>query len=188
MNPYLLCLSFAAQVLVLQSFSPWPSGLLSGLSVAALLSVLAFTRLRWGAHLDMYLAMIGWGGLGMMLPGLHYGLACHHIFNWQHYALMSGGMWLFALPPMWLGARCLIQARAEGYGSALLILDGLGMQLGMGLAHLPLSWLPMGDPRVIWFSHASMLLGMTLGMMAAQGLFQWDDGKTRVKTETLNTA
>lgn len=168
MNPIGLTLSFVAQLVLLQWTSPWSSGALSGIAVGAVFALFAFSRLRWGAHLDMYLAMMGWGGLGMMLPTLFTGMPCNHSFHWWHYCLMSVGMWAFALPPIWQQARCVAQARKEGRGITLLLLDGLGMQIGMGLAHLPLVWLPMGDVRVAWFSQALMMLGMGLGMMAAQ--------------------
>lgn len=168
MNPYLIVLTCLAQVAILQWLSPSLSGLGGALGVTSILALFAFTRLRWGAHLDMYLAMAGWGGLGMLLPALFTGAVCHHSFHWTHYGLMSLGMWVFSLIPIWREARCIAAAREEGRAWSLLLLDGLGMQLGMGLAHLPLLWLPMGDPRVAWFSQASMLAGMGLGMMAAQ--------------------
>lgn len=168
MNPYLITAACLAQVAILAARNTWTEGLLAGLALSGLVSALAFTRYRWGAHLDMYLAMMAWGGLGMMLPTLVTGAVCHHSFNWSHYAWMSAGMWVFSLPPIWREARCVAAARREGRGLMLLLLDGLGMQVGMGLAHVPLLWLPMGDPRVAWLSQGSMLAGMALGMMAAQ--------------------
>ncbi len=168
MNPYLITLSCLAQVALLAKISPWPLGITGSLGVTMIVSVFAFTRMRWGAHLDMYLAMTGWGGLGMMLPSLWFGSNCHHAFNLDHYAWMSLGMWAFSLPPIWREARCLAEARREGRGWSTLLCDGIGMQIGMGLAHLPMVWMPMGDQRIAWFSQGSMLVGMSLGMMAAQ--------------------
>jgi hypothetical protein len=174
-NPYLILMSCLAQVAILVWQSAWMAGMVWGFAVCSLIAAFAFTRMRWGAHLDMYLAMAAWGGLGMLLPGLATGVTCHHAFNWSHYGLMSLGMWVFSLVPIWREARCVAIARQEGRAWSLLLLDGLGMQLGMGLAHLPLLWLPMGDIRVAWFSQASMLLGMGLGMMAAQRLSgEWE--------------
>ncbi len=168
MNPYLLTAACLAQVAILAARAPWTEGLLAGLGLSLIAALLASTRLRWGAHLDMYLAMLAYGGLGMLMPTLLTGAVCHHEFHWDHYVLMSAGMWVFSLVPIWREARCLAQARREGRGFALLLMDGIGMQIGMGLAHVPLLWLPMGDPRVAWLSQGSMLAGMGLGMMAAQ--------------------
>lgn len=168
MNPYLLTLSCLAQVLLLARFSAWPIGIAGALGLTLVVSIFAFTRMRWGAHLDMYLIMTGWGGFGMLLPSLWFGSLCHHAFNGNHYASMSLGMWVFSLLPIWREARCVAEARREGKGLSTLLMDGIGMQLGMGLAHLPLLWIPMGDPRAVWFSQASMLVGMSLGMMVAQ--------------------
>ncbi len=168
MNPYLLTLTCLAQVALLVRISDSLTGLAGGLCFTLAVSILAFTRMRWGAHLDMHLAMAGWGGLGMLLPSLWYGSICHHDFNWNHYLWMSLGMWVFSLVPIWREARCLAQARREGKGLSTLLLDGIGMQLGMGLAHLPIEWIPMVDPRAAWFSHFSMLAGMSMGMMVAQ--------------------
>lgn len=173
MNPYLLLLCCLAQTAILGWHAPWSLGTAGSLAASAVVAAFAFSRFRWGAHLDMYLAMTAWGGLGMLLPGLATGTVCHHSFHWSHYGLMSLGMWVFSLIPIWREARCIAAARLEGRHWNLILLDGLGMQIGMGLAHLPLLWLPMGDPRVVWFSHASMLAGMGVGMMAAQ----WCNGE-----------
>jgi hypothetical protein len=167
-NPYLITLSCLAQVALMAKISPWPLGIAGGLALTSIVSFFAFTRMRWGAHLDMYLAMAGWGGLGMSLPSLRFGSACHHAFNVDHFAWMSLGMWAFSLPPVWREARCLAEARREGRGWSTLLIDGIGMQIGMALAHLPMIWIPMGDPRVAWFSQGGMLIGMSLGMMVAQ--------------------
>lgn len=168
MNPYLIAAACFVQVAILAARAPWLEGITASAVICGVVAGLAFTRLKWGAHLDMYLAMMAYGGLGMMLPGLVTGRVCHHGFDWGHYAWMSAGMWAFSLPPIWREARCVAAARREGRGLWVLLLDGIGMQLGMGLAHLPLLWLPMGDLRVEWLSQASMLVGMGLGMMAAQ--------------------
>ena len=168
MNPYLLTLSCLGQLGILAWLAPSGEGLAAGLGLTGVFALFAFTRMRWGAHLDMYLAMAGWGGLGMLLPSLASGVLCNHQFQWGQYAAMSAGMWVFALVPIWREARCLAAARLEGRGAWTLTLDGIGMQAGMGLAHLPLVWLPMGDARVAWLLHASMLVGMGLGMMAVQ--------------------
>ncbi len=168
MNPYLLTLSCLAQLAILAQYSKWGYGIAGGIAASGIVAIFAFTRMRWGAHLDMYLAMTAWGGLGMLLPSLWFGAVCHHAFDWSHYGWMSLGMWAFSLPPIWREARCLAAARQEGRGWSTLLIDGVGMQIGMGLAHLPMVWLPMGDIRVAWLAQGSMLLGMGLGMMAAQ--------------------
>ncbi len=168
MNPYLITLSCLSQVALLAMFSLWPLGIVGGVGITLIVSVFAFTRTRWGAHLDMYLAMAGWGGLGMLLPSLWFGPSCHHAFSLDHYAWMSLGMWVFSLPPIWREARCVAEARREGRGWSALLCDGFGMQIGMAVAHMPMAWMPMGDPRVAWLSHGSMLVGMSLGMMLAQ--------------------
>lgn len=177
MNPYLLTLSCLGQLGILCWLAPSGGGLAAGLGLTGVFAMFAFTRMRWGAHLDMYLAMTGWGGLGMLLPSLHSGVLCNHQMQWGQYAAMSAGMWVFALVPIWREARCLAAAKLEGRGAWTLMLDGIGMQAGMGMAHLPLVWLPMGDARVAWFSQASTLLGMGLGMMAVQIAVQrWSGG------------
>ena len=168
MNPYLITLSCLAQVALLAKISPWPLGITAGLGVTLIIGVFAYTRLRWGAHLDMYLAMIGWGGLGMLLPSLWFGSTCHHAFNIDHYASMSLGMWALSLPPIWREARCLREARRDGRGWSTLLCDGIGLQLGMGLAHMPRTLLRRADPRLARFSKSSICAGMSLGMMAAQ--------------------
>ena len=172
MNPRLLTLACFAQLGILVWLAPSVQGAAAGLAVTAVFAIFAFTRLRWNAHLDMFLAMTGWGGLGMLLPSIQTGVLCNHQFQWTQYAAMSVGMWVFSLLPIWREARCLAAAKREGHGLSTLLLDGIGMQAGMGLAHLSLLWLPMGDPRIAWFSHASMLLGMGLGMMTVQVLMQ----------------
>jgi hypothetical protein len=168
MNPYLITAACLAQVAILAGRAPSREGVLAGAGISLVIAMLAFTRLRWGAHLDMYLAMLGYGGLGMLMPGLFDGQVCHHEFHWQHYVAMSGGMWALTLIPIWREARCVAEARRQGRGLALLLLDGMGMQLGMGVAHLPLLWVPMGDQRVGWLAQGLMLAGMGLGMMMAQ--------------------
>ncbi|MBZ2183529.1 MAG: hypothetical protein K7J46_02385 [Bryobacter sp.] len=168
MNPYLISAACLAQVAILAARSPWREGVVAGVGISLVVALLAFTRLRWGAHLDMYLAMLSHGGFGMLAPAIHSGAACPHEFHWEHYAAMSAGMWILTLIPVWRGARCVTEARRQGRGFALLLMDGLGMQIGMGVAHLPLLWVPMGDARLSWLSQGLMLTGMGLGMMAAQ--------------------
>lgn len=173
MNPYALILACLAQAAILYRLSPSPVGLATAVGITLILGAFAFTRVRWDAHLDMYLAMGAWGGLGMLLPTIYTGTTCHHAFNWAHYGVMSLAMWVFSLVPIWREARCLAIARREGRHWFVLLMDGLGMQLGMGLAHLPLLWLPMGHPLVPWLAQGAMLSGMGLGMMAAQ----WSTGE-----------
>jgi hypothetical protein len=168
MNPYLLSAACLAQVAILAARSPWIEGAMAGVAISLVLALLAFTRLRWGAHLDMYLAMLSYGGLGMLVPAIYSSTVCHHEFHWQHYAAMSAGMWILTLIPVWREARCLREARRQGRGFVLLWMHGIGMQIGMGIAHLPLLWVPMGDARLNWLTHGLMLAGMGLGMMAAQ--------------------
>lgn len=175
MNPILIVLASLAQVVILSWHAPWTEGIAFGVALSAIIGTLAYTRNRWDAHLDMYLCMISWGGLGMLLPSLLTGVTCPHTFDWMQYGVMSAGMWIFSLVPIWRDARCMAQAKAEGRAWSLLLLDGLGMQLGMGMAHLPLVWVRMGDTRVDWFAHGAMLCAMGIGMMAAQRLAaEWE--------------
>lgn len=173
MSPTWIAICAGLQVLILALTVPWANGLLFALPILATLVLFAFTRQRWHPHLDMLLLMAAPGGLGMMLPMvlplLGFGPACHVRSTWLSYAVMTAGMLLMSVPFAWQGARCLRQARQQGYGGRALFLDLVGMQAGMTLVHLPLSWLPMAAPRSVWVHHAWMVAAMLLGMLT--GMF-----------------
>jgi hypothetical protein len=167
MNPFLLTAAFAAQFIWLSRDHPSVTALGWSLAAILLFALLAFTRLRWGAHLDMYLIMLGPGGLAMMLPARG---ACPLHAGWDHYAWMSLAMWAVSLPWMWQEARCIRLAREEGRAWQALALDAAGMQLGMAAAHAAAVMFParlLLKPELPWIGHGLMLLGMALGMLAA---------------------
>jgi hypothetical protein len=168
MNPILLTLTVLAQVAILHTLSPWHMGLSLGLGLTSVFALLAFSRHTWDAHLDMILAMLGYGGLGMLIPTLLTGQSCHHEFRLSHYATMSLLMWLFTLPAIWTEARCVQAFKRQGRGVLALAADAIGMQAGMLLAHVPLMLIPMSQGHGAWIAQAFMLVGMTLGMLAAQ--------------------
>lgn len=167
MNAWLITASVVAQVAILAAQALWWEAIGVGAVACAVVSMFAFTRRHWDAHLDMFLLMAGPGGLGMLAPLLSNGPACHAHLTWTGYALMTAGMWLLSVPPSWQYARCIQAARSEGIGPLALTLDIAGMQVGMTLVHLLLGYLPMLGPRMAWLHHALMLLGMLLGMGAA---------------------
>ena len=175
MNPTLILLCASLQVAILFVSAPWLAGAGFAIPVVAVLAMLAYTRERWDPHVDMVLLMAAPGGLGMLfamaLPELGWGPACHVQSTWSGYGVMTAGMLLCSVPLSWQSARCLRQARDNGFGGRALLLDLAGMQVGMTLAHLPATLLPMGDPRTVWMHHALMLVGMLLGMFA--GMFAW---------------
>ena len=146
---------------LLYSRSQWTEGLIAGVGVTAIFAAFAFTRIRWDAHFDMFLAMLGPGGLGMILGAGRDG--CHG----GSLLGMSAGMLIASVPLCWFQARCLIEARRQRHGIVALSLDVLGMEAGMVLGSLPGSFIPMGNPRVVWLHHGLMLVGMSLGMLAA---------------------
>lgn len=164
--PTLTILCGIAQLALLHQRSPWLAGAFAGFAIVAILMLFAATRLRWDSHLDMYLLMLGPGGLGMLLGGWQAGPACHN-GTWTAFWLMTAGMLLPSIPLCWFLARCVLEARRQGRGTQALLIDIAGMQAGMLLGHLPALILPAMDPRLIWLHHALMLTGMTLGMLAA---------------------
>lgn len=164
MNPTLITFCATFQVAILYVMAGWPAGVAIATGVVAIVAMFAFTRERWDPHLDMILLMAGPGGLGMMSAML-LGPACHVQRTWTAYWVMTGGMFLFSVPLAWLSARCLQQARRDGYGGRALLLDVVGMQAGMTVAYLPVGLLPIADPRGIWLHHAMMLVGMLVGML-----------------------
>ena len=168
MNPLLLTLCGALQLAVLYYQVPSAGPLAFGVGLLVIFAMFAFTRLRWDAHLDMILIMLAPGGLGMLLPLLFLpGPLCHSQQSASAFLWMSLGMLLFSAPLSWLKARCMQQARLDGHGVSVLLLDLAGMQAGMTLAHIPLSHLPIGDLRVAWLHHGIMLVGMLLGMLCS---------------------
>ena len=143
---------------ILYSQSQWTEGLAVGAALVALLAAFAFTRLRWDSHVDMFLAMAGPGGLGMLLASFN----CHA--DWSGFLWMSVGMTAASVPLCWYRARCVQEARAQGRGLSALGIDWLGMQIGMLLGYLPSIFVPM---PAVWLHHGIMLVAMALGMLAA---------------------
>ncbi len=172
MNPILITLCASLQVAILYVTADWPAGVAMAIGVVAIAAMFAFTRERWDPHLDMILLMAGPGGLGMMSAML-IGPSCHVQHTWTSYWVMSGSMLLFSVPLAWLFARCLQQARRDGYGGRALLLDVVGMQAGMTLAYLPVGLLPIADPRSIWLHHAMMLAGMLAGMLLSMAVLRY---------------
>jgi len=169
MNPAFILLCASLQIAILYVSAPWTIAAFTAVPVVAMVAMFAYTRNHWDAHLDMLLLMVAPGGLGMMLPmvwPLGTGPVCHTAPTWTSYAAMSLGMWLLAGPLCWRFARCIRQARQDGRGVVVLLIDFLSMQVGMALAYLPMSLLPLANPRGAWLHHAFMLAGMLLGMVA----------------------
>ena len=100
MNPTLITLCGVAQLVILYSQSQWTEALLAGAAITALLAAFAYTRLKWDAHVDMFLAMTGPGGLGMLLGGMLTGERCHDA-GWAGFWTMSAGMALASVPLCW---------------------------------------------------------------------------------------
>lgn len=168
MKPAWIIVASALQLALLYWRSPSPTALAAGIGVVLILLLFAFTRNHWDAHLDMILIMLAPGGLGMLLPLLFMtGPLCHSQNNPLAFLEMSLGMLLFSVPLSWFQARCILEARRQGRGVQILFLDVIGMQIGMTLAHVPMTMLPMNDPRAAWLHHASMLVGMLLGMLCS---------------------
>ena len=162
--PALTVICGVAQIALLYRRSPWAGGAFVGFAVVAILMLFAATRLHWGSHLDMYLLMLGPGGLGMMVGGWQVGSSCHNA-TWSAVWTMTMGMLLLSVPLCWYLARCVLEARRQGRGVQALLLDMTGMQVGMLVGHLPAILLPAMDPRLIWLHHGSMLIGMSIGML-----------------------
>ncbi len=169
--PALTVICGVAQVALLYQRSPWIAGAFGGFAAVAILMLFAATRLHWVSHLDMYLLMLGPGGLGMMLGGWQAGPLCHSA-TWSVFWPMTAGMLMLSVPFCWYLARCVLEARRQGRGVQALLLDMAGMQVGMLLGHLPSIMLPVMDPRLIWLHHALMLIGMSMGMLVAAVLQQ----------------
>ena len=168
MKPAWIIVASVLQLALLYWQSPSTTALAAGVGVVLILSLFAFTRNHWDAHLDMILIMLAPGGLGMLLPLLIMrGPLCHSQNNSLAFLWMSLGMLLFSIPLSWFQARCIVEARGQGRGMQVLLLDIVGMQIGMTLAHLPMTLLSMADPRAAWLHHVSMLVGMLLGMLCS---------------------
>lgn len=163
MNPYVLIVAVLAQIFLLAYRHPVAGPLSWAFGALAVYAFFALTRERWGKHLDMYLIMLGPGSLAMLLPSAE----CHlHATSMSHLAWMSLAMWAASLPWMWRYARCF----QESPDYRALALDAAGMQAGMMLVHMGAGFLPtrfLLSPVVPWLGHGLMLLGMTLGMLAA---------------------
>ena len=169
--PALTLVTGIAQIALLYQRAAWSAGAAVGAGLLLIALLFAFTRVRWNAHLDMFLLMLGPGGLGMLLGGWQAGLACHN-GSWLAFWLMTLGMFVASVPLCWWFARCILIARVEGRGVMALALDAAGMQVGMLLGFLPALAMASMDPRLVWLHHGLMLLGMLLGMMAAAALQQ----------------
>jgi len=131
----------AAQLIVLV---PGSQGLIAAAAVFVAFWQLWAVRRYLNQHVDMILLMAGYGGAAM----LPFSSSCHSSF-WT----MSGVMLVVGLPPVWFGARCVLNSP---HPVRLLTLDSIAMLVGMGIPHLLLP------------SHASMLLGMLAGMASTQ--------------------
>jgi hypothetical protein len=166
MYPALVLVTGVAQIALLYWRSPWAEGAWAATGVLVILLLFAVTRLRWSAHLDMHLLMLGPGGLGMLLGGWGAGPACHNA-TWTSFGLMSLGMLLPSAPLCWWFARCILDARRRGWGWQALCADMAGMQLGMLAGHGPALLFSVTDPRLVWLHQGLMLAGMALGMMVA---------------------
>ncbi len=164
------------QLAILYVHSPWPAAMGVGVGALLILGMVSVTRLRWDSHLDMILIMASFGGLGMILPTLLLpGPACHLQQSTSGFLAMTAGMLLLSAPLSWHSARCIIEARREGYGGLALAVDLAGMQAGMMLGHLSMTvsrW-PVGDPRLVWIHHSLMLVSMLLGMLASMAVLRW---------------
>ena len=120
------------------------------LGVALLWRIRAFLP----AHADMLILMAALGGFGMLLPVLYGAPACHLD---GHRTAMYLGMILLPAGPCWTQARCVLEARRQGWVHWLLLGDLVGMVAGMEGASL----IGRGRP---WLHHVLMLVGMLLGM------------------------
>ncbi len=178
MSPIWIVGAGLLQLAILYVHSPWSAALGVGAGALWILGMFSITRLRWDSHLDMILIMASFGGFGMVLPTLLFpGPACHLQQSVSGFVYMTGGMLLLAAPLSWRFARCIIEARRDGYGGLALAVDLIGMQAGMILGHFSISRWPMGDTRLVWIHHAlmlvSMLLGMLAGMAVLRGYVRW---------------
>jgi len=154
-------LTFLAQVAILAR-GGWLEGqlLLAGVLLAVVLQCLWAMRRLLNAHFDMVLLMLGWGGLGMMVPAVLLDLPpCH-----TSALSMWTGMLALSAWPSYRYARCLRAAHHEGRLALTLTFDLAGMAAGMALP------LPMTTPFV---HHSAMLLGMTLGMGLSMAALRW---------------
>ena len=177
-----------AQLAILYSQSEWTEALAVGLGAVALLAAFAYTRLKWDSHVDMFLAMTGPGGLGMLVGGMLSGESCHDA-GWSSFLWMSAGMSIASAPLCWYRARCLQEARAQGRGVWALSLDWTGMQAGMVLGHLPAMFVHLPDARAAWLHHGVMLVAMSLGMLAAAAIQSnsWNSGRPEAKVTREGT-
>lgn len=147
------------------------------LPLALALALLWRVREFLPSHADMLILMAALGGLGMLVPMLAGAPACHLD---GHRAGMYFGMLALPAWPCWTRARCVLQARREGWAAWLLAGDLVGMSLGMELGSL------LGRGH-LWGHHALMLAGMLLGMaasMALAGLIR----RATVKTDSRGQA
>lgn len=117
-------------------------------------------RIHLNAHADMVLIMFASGGLGMLLgmPDTK-----SHAMDFVAWWRMCGGMIVLGLVPAIAFSRCLRAARREGRLLWSLSIDITAMLAGMWLANCAKTehgeWMALTR-------HASMLGGMTLGMVA----------------------
>ena len=173
MSPVWIIGAGLLQLGILYMHSLWSAAFGVGTGALWILGMFSITRLRWDSHLDMILIMASFGGLGMLLPALLLpGPACHLQQSMSGFLCMTGGMLLLTAPLSWRYARCIIEARREGYGGLALAVDLIGMQAGMMLGHLSISRWPMGDTRLVWIHHSIMLVSMLLGMLASMAVLR----------------
>ena len=174
MSPLWIIGAGVLQLAILHMHSPWSAALSFGIGALLIVGLFSITRLHWDAHLDMILIMGSFGGLGMILPTVLLPVpACHLQQSTSGFLYMTGGMLLLAAPLSWYSARCIIEARREGYGGLAFGVDLIGMQAGMMLGHLSISRWPMGDPRLVWMHHALMLVSMLVGMLVGMAVLRW---------------
>ncbi len=180
MNPYFLLACLLGQILWLSISSPSLTGLAWSLAAAALFTILAFTKDRWGAHLDMYLIMAGPGALAMMAPGWISQAPCTIHTAPLHVVAMGVAMLAVSTPLTWRHARCVLRARALGFGGWLMALDAVGMVTGMYAVHVLAQLWPasagamlMASAEGPWLMHGLMLAGMAVGMSTAYVSLEW---------------
>lgn len=147
---WLLAISVLAQGSILLGWESLETTLLAAVAVALLWRVRSFLP----SHADMLILMAAMGGLGMLLPVLAGAPACHLD---GHRAGMYLGMILLPAWPCFTNARCVLEARRQGWAHWLVLGDLAGMVVGMEAASL----LARGPG---WLHHVVMLIGMLLGM------------------------
>lgn len=143
----------------------WLCSLVMAVAVAQLWQ----SRRLMESHADMLLMMASFGGLGMLIGPRLAGItvpACHEpgLLSW---ASMFLGMTAGALPALRY-SRCLQVARKRRTLTRVLVLDAIGMQLGMMAGHYLAIRLALSMPAAgALISHVAMVAGMLIGMRVA---------------------